>query len=314
MTQFAVEPPLSIFYGCSFERCARAVSVLPVQVVGSIPCSAPLNRCIPEPCMTLLVFGGGSGEEENDTSYFLFDFPSSSGNDFRLESYSSGVWSDIGAAASYGSLYDFGVWQEYPNRSGIEINWDSVLSAFGPGYYRIKITSAITGDFLASYAFELAAFDCRIAESTIRLDSSITGKVSNYLFDEGAEVQTFDLLSMRWNDQIRLRGKLQVTPSEITETTYTRSSKRVYSHKSSFSSKYRFIVNSVTVDVLKRIESYCFTSNMNITPYSSESQTVRSFIAIRGGQPFEYELFRNNKIPIASTELTGRHQREFENC
>lgn len=124
----------------------------PKQVGGLVPFSSCENDCR-DVCNTdkpLPVFGNLINRKyayDNDYNTFLFRqdnkqlFPSLVFQ-FILQKNIRGIWQDIDTLSStLGKSYPFGSLSGFPNYTGYQLNWGSVLLYHGQGCYRVKINS-----------------------------------------------------------------------------------------------------------------------------------------------------------------------------
>lgn len=315
-TQFTTEPPLCPWYGCSFQECNSIVSLVPTQVVGFVPVREEFAGCGYEDCIKLDVFANGSGvDKENDQSYFLFDFPTASGNNYALQKWVGGAWATQALiSAATGEVYDFGTWVGYPKRSGVKIEWAKVLALYGAGIYRLSITGSINPTTITSPAYCLAEFECYTARSYTRLDTEFEGDTFNIVFDEDVSTpMRFDLNTMRWNDQIRLKGIVTEGQTETTDTVYIKASQRGLMHKSERRRVYNWGVVSAANEILKRIEAYGFTaSKMNLFGYIAVATAGTDVIGDNAA--FSFDMDRTGKVPIATASLKSRYNADYERC
>ena len=118
--QLVQEDPQKTWYGSSTKTCFVISALLPIQRIGLAP-MRNFEGCSCSNCgnMILPVFSGTT-DCTSDKSYYLFDFPTAAGNDFRLEkyNYSTNTWDDIVAVSGLGDFFPFGVFGSYPKRSG----------------------------------------------------------------------------------------------------------------------------------------------------------------------------------------------------
>lgn len=178
---------------------------------------------------------------ENDFSTFLIDYPVPANNQFgsyysinwvlqRADnqfflpgSDSLWEWEDIASLNNntFGYFYAPGSITSQPTYNGYALNWGLVQQYLGPGIYRVGVQVLINTPKIIivrgvpisyvqqtivqcaySEPFLLRAWDCVLAEGTVKFESSITGNVGS--IDEYYKL--FDLCGIKWYDSIRMRG------------------------------------------------------------------------------------------------------------
>ena len=321
--QFPETPPARIFFCDSFERCAAPAGLTPFQIIGNVPClPEDVADCRPDPCQTLCVFGSNNdNDRENDTSHFLFDFPSQSGNEYIIEQWTGSSWVAVGFFDNAtGTKFDFGTWVEYPFRSGVSIEWKEVLALFGEGFFRLKIEGLfplVDPPSLVSLPYQLKQFSCKAAEKTVRIKTSFTGFCDNLLKKEGSEIpDRFDLNSMRWNDEIRLKGNLFDLPSERESSVFVRNNNRRTHHRKRIQKNYNLVVNQAIQTILDRIDLYSgacdFVTVNNYFSRNSYHYTERDLIF--EGSTFTYTWNNSQRIQVATQTMKDRFSKEFGRC
>jgi hypothetical protein len=319
--QSTISPPLSAFYGCSFEDCNALVSLIPFQVIGLAPAREMGEDCRPDRCQVLKVFGGGTTDRENDKSYYLFDFPTATGNDYRLEQWDHAlkIWVDIDALDNTtGTLFDFGVFQDYPKRSGVCMDWDLIHALHGAGIYRLAFTSIFDPAIkVTSLPYQLCLWSCAASDDTVRLDTQFAGNITNILYDiDGSAPDVFDLNTMVWDDSIRLTGRLQEVQLQTNDVTFIKRNNRIITNKSTTVRKFEYLVNKVIKEVLNRIQIYGFNARkiegFNYNP--EDGQLLTGIDLAKDNSNFTYENQRVAFIDIAKATLRARQDVEFESC
>ena len=197
----------------------------PRQVAGLVPltpCDEVPCRTLPDVacCERLTVFGNigdNKSTYENDISNFLIDVGLYRANvggvtvAWTLERGTSG----FGVDCEYGSTYalnntdygtplPFGTYSTHQSYNGYIIDWGKVLNVRGAGTYRVRVTITY-GDVefcFLSPPFWLREFDCKLADGTVKFETSLTGKIGS-IKEQG---YIFDLCNMTHRDSIRVRG------------------------------------------------------------------------------------------------------------
>lgn len=166
---------------------------------------------------------------ENDKSDFLyFGDPLVSNIQFtlqkNLDSCSSGTWSDVVtiSGSNYGQYFPFGKSLDFLNTdftdefnkkyTGLMLNWKNVLTDFGTGLYRMKITYTDTSEVDSivydNRLFCLSNYHCSLADKTVRIETvnvGLRGSLSDRL--------NYTDYSTGWNGQVRLDGILRYRES-----------------------------------------------------------------------------------------------------
>ena len=266
--------PFKDWYGSSTKTCFRIAALLPIQRIGLAP-MRQFEGCFCSNCgnMILPVFGG-SDPCANDISYYVFDFPIASGNDFRLEkyNYSTNAWVDVVSVSGLGTFFPFGVFASYPKRSGFSVEWNNVLSAYGKGTYRFALTPSIQPDPLNpvkinSFSYDLMEYSCERANYTVKVKSFFNGEVSNLLDTE----DDHDLLDMNWNDELRYYGKFGKYTANYTDTYIAQYTNKNFLHKSYNRPTYSLILDNVDNELFQRLTTYGKDSELQITDYNKST-------------------------------------------
>jgi hypothetical protein len=166
---------------------------------------------------------------ENDKSDFLYyGDPLVSNIQFTLQksadSCDDNAWSDVAVISnsSYGQFFEFGKSLDFLNNyftdefnkkyTGLMLSWKSVLTAFGTGFYRMKITytdtNAVDTVGYDSRKFCLRNYNCNLVDKTVRIETvniGLRGSLSDQL--------NYTDYSTGWNGQIRLEGLLRYRES-----------------------------------------------------------------------------------------------------
>lgn len=320
-TQFIESPPIKDFFCDSFERCNLATGLKPTQVMGLIPCKEDDGNCRPDPCMVFKAFADATGNSyNNDTSHFLFDFPTDAGNDYKLERWDGSTWSYVrDLDNSTGVLFDFGSFPDYPKRSGVLIDWSIILSDNGQGVYRLSLEGLFGSPSpeLVSLPIDLMEFSCECANNTVRVKTSFSGIIANILYDDGStNPRRFDLDKMRWDDEIRVYGNFVDIPSTREQTEYVDGTDRSQQHGIKTIKKYQLIMNAVIQEIIDRFDVYA--SGADAVKVSNYVDTNSAHYDDKGvtinDDTMQYEWSRSMQIPVAICTLSNRYIFGFDRC
>lgn len=324
-TQSVVVSPIKEFFCDSFEECKRATGIIPDQVLGLAPCDIEdEDDCRPDPCQTLKVFANGSGvDRENDRSYYLFDFPTATGNDYKLERWdtSTETWSFVrDLDNTTGTIFDFGAFASYPNRSGIMIDWASIQALEGNGVYRITLEGLFGTPTpkLVTLPYKLCTFSCVIAEETVRVKTTVEGGfVDSIKWFEGSSFQkTFDLEFMSWEDQLRYTGNFFDEPAQRVTNTFVKSNNRRQTHRTFLKKLFKLTINDLIQDLVDRLDMYGgFAQIFRVSNYddgNSKHYTDRDVTIEDSTTEYSYNLTK--KIAIVQIQMQDRYDREGSRC
>src|SRR3990167_2253712 len=186
----------------NFTPQARVMPVLaPTQIVCLVPiiCATDNTRMpvfticdcrewVDDQCYINPVFAstGDTDPLKNDHNMFLMEYPflysyqftNNSLSAMTLQQWNGAIWVAKASLAdnTYGTYYDF-TSLCIPNWKGYDINWRSVLTAFGEGIYRMRIVYTIFNNsgVLVSEPFCLKEWSCEGTDVTVRWETTITG-------------------------------------------------------------------------------------------------------------------------------------------
>lgn len=173
----------------------------PVQVAGLVPLVCPdqdprlpaFSKCdcrewINDDCYINPVFASTSDTDElkNDHSYFLLEFPFfyqyqwsvAANSQFTLEEWNGSAWvlTTVLNSNTYGTYYDFSSLC-IPNWKGFDIDWRLVLTTFGEGLYRFRVSYSQFGfsGSLVSEPYCLKEWSCAGTDVTVRWETHMSG-------------------------------------------------------------------------------------------------------------------------------------------
>lgn len=318
--------PYRIWFADSFKECQEFATVVPEQRLGAVPMNQLVDDCRPDLCHCTIAFGNvadTTDEYENDSSAFLFDFPTATGNDYQIEKYDHvlDVWVSVGSVSPYSTIFTFGAFPAYPRRSGFVINWGDALVALGVGFYRFSLTSDFDGTVIYSGCFNLRNYDCLAANHTIRISSTFGGRIGSLLFRESENnTQYHDLREMTWVDTCRYFGSFNNSRTQKVMVNETRSSERRYTRRQSQDRIFDLEVLDLPADYMDRLETYILsgqTITVNDYTYASNYRRGQSegieVAKLEGVFEREYN-YDTGKCMRASTEMLSRYNIQFDNC
>lgn len=301
--QFPELAPIKGFYGTTQRNTFGFVSLIPEQVIGLYPCRVLQNSCdpreYPRQCLPVFAEIEGACTRNNDFSAFLFDFASTTGNNFKLQQWDGATWTSIANLTdnTYGQLFGFGAFASYPTRSGFRIDWQSVLQEFGEGHYRFYVADTLLPDAsLYSFPFNLRVFSKDSASNTVRIETIFKGEIGNILWQGvGSNLQDrFDLVNMEngWTDQVRHHGYFgNVKPGkEQTFVKYANDSNSLVNSRQT--NKYTLQFDHLIDELTDRISTYGMNSySIKVCNYHVENGEHLTDFAIKQvseGEPTYY--------------------------
>lgn len=188
-------------------------------------------------CDELKVFaelGSKTDNYKNDFKSLIFkrQLPTDT-YDFKLVRCSDDAEYVLDGLSPYGTFYDFGDFEGYPDYIGFTLDWYEVLNDLGAGRYRLVTSYDIAGTQgeYKSCVYNLQVFSFSAAAYTVRFDSTLN---SYY------ESQDIDLAGLYWQDSIRVPGtfgRRQIN-TEIDELVYR--GRKVADVKTEFLNEYSF--------------------------------------------------------------------------
>lgn len=212
----------------------------PVQVVGLVPLVCqdqdsrlpPFSKCdcrewINDDCYINPVFASTSDTDplKNDHNMFLLEYPfyyayqwSAGYNLFTLHKWDGATWAltTVLVNNTYGTYYNFNSLC-IKNWTGFDIDWRSVLIAFGEGLYRMEAQYSIfgSGGKLVTEPFCLKEWSCEGTDVTVRWECTFVGGRVGSITDDrrvfefcclgSSEPGTpLKVTPVTWSDQIRV--------------------------------------------------------------------------------------------------------------
>lgn len=269
--QLINEDPQKTWYGSSTKTCFTIGALLPIQRIGLAPMRS-FEGCSCSNCgNSILPVFSGTDECTSDKSYYLFDFPTASGNDFRLEkyNYATNIWDDLQAVSSLGDFFPFGVFASYPKRSGFCVEWNNVFDAYGKGTYRFALTPSIQPDEenpikINSFTYELMEYSCERAKYTVKVKSFFNGEVGSLLDSDDPH----DLFDMNWNDELRYYGAFGKFTPNYRQTYLAQYTNKNFLHASFTEPSYSLILDKLDNELFQRISVYGMNSELKVTDYN----------------------------------------------
>lgn len=199
------------------ERTLSAAVGIIIPTIGEEP-DAIFKEC----CYTHIVLADPVDNADFRNDYSGFYHQSQINNEtceFFLYRFANGVEYPMDDD-TYGIFYGPGVFLTNPKLQGYLIQWRKVLATFGEGAYKIikRVTiSGITFD-VNSFTFNLKRYGSAIADTTVRIDCVMNGRIEKYGIDFGGT---------SWKHSLRLPGffgrrEPQITEDNLIKMDYTK--------------------------------------------------------------------------------------------
>lgn len=142
----------------------------------------------------------GANEFKNDKTNLLVKLTLASDTvDFTLVNLINGQEFDL-TTGTYGTYYANGWTATNPLYTGVEIEWNKVLTLVGSGLYQIKITqNSIGQDYVTTtHKYHVLPYSDESANNTIRIKATHSGYFNNGL----------DYTDLNWVSYIRIPAKV----------------------------------------------------------------------------------------------------------
>lgn len=273
----------------------------------------PGNFCDRNSPFILQAFASSTSTDPLQNDYFsvLYEIPfygvsgkvSLATVNFFLQQYTS-LWSTVATLNdnTYGTLYPFDTFTSNPGFVGFKLNWKSVLSGLGDGFFRIRAAGTdVNGD-----AWEechpihcLQEYSTEAVSQTVRFEWYDNGIVS---FETGTNFSLIDYKNVNWQEMIRLKGGFGY-PEDLDEVTeFSRAKSNYYEtarvkHEKTY--KYKFRSGLYPDWVHSKLKDVAFVSN---------SLTVTDYRKLR---KHNFERFPIIKEPDGYTPTYGS---EYQKC
>lgn len=307
------------------------INLPPVQLPGFVPmhdcsldeCRKPNDQTC---CDINMVFGnvisgkGGlstavtTSTYENDWNTFGIDMalyssnPSAANVTWYLQQCSgSNVWTNKATLNnnSYGKYYAVNSIADHKTYSIYSLNWGRVLKVFGSGIYRIKVLSSMRSlsGCLISDSFFLRQFNCAIADGSVKIEITNTGKIGSHA-DNG---KLFDLCGITYFDSFRFGGTFgkRKTPEYLQKINQFQTGKQnLYSDKAI--TKYELAVKLLPKEYHDRLSVYMMMAGTRLVSdynISNPDYGIKQFSIMKDGgyEPDYYQKNRNQKVKLVFT-------------
>lgn len=283
----------------------------PPQVAGLVP----VFPCVNDECRTykaddqyddhqfpLPVFASATLTDPyyNDSNYFLFQLALTSSplnvTTFFLDKKINGIWTMQATLnnVAYGTVYNYGSICSNINYRGFGINWQKVLIGLGEGIYRFRIVSGtyFNSSCSASPPFCLKAFDCKLADRTVRWRSLFQGgKMGNIEKDctewvfccGGTNIDQLQTTPLPWVDSIRLEGFFGFEKDSVERTKIKYTTGQIRKVRDEAIRRWTWKSGNLPKWAHKRLMMYAFTSadvllvddyNVNNADYTIKAKWV----------------------------------------
>lgn len=311
------------WYGTNQYQQVEEVSLVPLQLVGLVPCEQESTDCRDVPCNEIPAFDG-------DFNSFLFKFATddNSGDltdDYRLEEWNGTAWVEVVTGntnntlgSESGDKFTFGSFVEYPLYSGYKIDWTKCFNLYGAGVYRFKVFNRFDTDaHLYSQPFKLAQFTCDSAHGTFKINVTNQGDYRNFEYTKnGDTLQKFDLINMTWEDESRYEGRLLDQPIESEETFVKYGNYENRLNSTDDFSNFTLIIFKTTLERYKRLNLYGMRGkDINVTDSNIDSAFNYTEFDIISTSETSFEKYVNNRL-IYNVEIgiQGGFDLGFRQC
>lgn len=257
------------------------------------------------------VFADASGEDlKNDKSSILI-MPEDwvSAITFVIQKYSGSAWSDQATISdqSYGEYYDQGDLEGHPTYAGIVLYWSNILSAFGAGEYRIKITQTNPIEDAVSFSrtYCLKEYNC-IATPQVRLE----WECNDGYGDIDDDKKILDFSDLNWYFQIRLPGFFGYPVSEYEEDEIQYSNGEIQTIDSVQTETYQLKIGGVPAWVHNLLKSLAMQADtLRITDYSENNPQELKHKYVRRSSSYEPRWKTGSKCAPVTVELKPTNSR-----
>jgi hypothetical protein len=257
------------------------------------------------------VFAGGTGDLENDKSSILAMFQAwTTAAVFTIQKEEGGPYKDKATFSnSYGTLYPLGFSTSKPKYTGILIEWEKVLAAFGEGVYRIEIKETNTlGDKLHySKPYCLKTWNCELTNNTVRLEWENNRGIGDIENDRNI----LDFANINWYAQLRLPQSIfgyPLSTYEVSEIQYNNGQQEDY--KNVQEEKYTLTTGQLPAWVHDIIKTYaCQSQTLRVTDYSNNNPQMLIEKSVKLTSAYEPRWSRQSKCASVTLEFKPRFNR-----
>lgn len=314
------------WYGSVHENSSVcSVSQTPIQRIGLTNCSQTQHLCFAPPKLCIPCFGDLSDTEnrlKNDSLYFVFDFPSSSGDLYTLEKFNqtTQVWSQVAVLDNtQGVKYTFGdaiFNDKYPNRSGYRLDSHLVIGLYGEGEYRFLVKNSVTyEDSLFSTCFCIMNWSCERAKRTVKVYTNFTGVVSDWKRLEDGDPHDFGC--MDWTDSRRYCGDFIETEPTKTDTTFRKYNNAEETHESKTDRNFDLELIVITREARNRLFYYGNVSrHIFVTDYNEDIIGISNhWVSVSMPVTYSEEVAKKiNVVPLVTIPCKSRSNSIFNRC
>ncbi len=266
---------------------------------------------------------------KNDFNSFLYELPLASDTILlTLQKWNGIAWIDQTTLINntYGEHFATGFYSERDTFTGFRLDWDTVLSAFGVGIYKIKNTGTYFGQAYLSYSemFCLKVYSENTANDTVRFEWALNNifKLSND--------KTLDVAEMDFKQSMRVSGIFNEIDSDEEKVEIEYQNRQVDVVRDELIRKFAFTsgrlphwlhVRLRDITFLSNTEpvrtgtglDYKLDSNLRVTDYNKNQEvTFERFNIVRdGGYPINSEvnsLLKRTIVNFKSKQVTPRHR------
>lgn len=272
---------------------------------------------------------------KNDFNSFLYELPIASSTILlTLQKWNGLGWIDQTTLVdnTYGEHFATGFYSERDTFTGFRLDWDTILSAFGVGIYKIENTGTYFGDPYISYSemFCLKEYSIHTANDTVRFEWALNNIFQLSQTKEDGTNKTLDVKLMDFKQSMRVTGIFNEIDSDEEKVEIEYQNRQVDVVRDELIRKFTFTsgrlpqwlhVRLRDIAFLSNTEpilnngntNYKLDSNLRVTDYNKNQEVVfeRFNIVRDGGYPMSSEinsLLKRTSVNFKSKQVTPRHR------
>jgi len=265
----------------------------------------------------------------NDFNSFLYELPLNTDSILlTLQKWNGLAWVDQTTLINntYGEHFATGFYSERDTFTGFRLDWDTILSAFGTGIYKIKNTGNFFGNAYLSYSemFCLKVYSVNTANDTVRFEWAL-----NNIF-QLSNSKKLDVAEMDFKQSMRVTGIFNEIDSDEDKVEIEYQNRQVDVVRDELIRKFTFTSGrlpqwlhvrlrdiaflSNTEPILNNgITNYKLDSNLRVTDYNKNQEVdFERFNIVRdGGYPMSSEvnsLLKRTAVNFKAKLVTPRHR------
>jgi|TARA_R110000782_G_scaffold75943_2_gene151360 hypothetical protein len=265
----------------------------------------------------------------NDFNSFLYQLPLNTSTILlTLQKWNGMVWIDQTTLIddTYGEHFATGFYSVRDTFSGFRVDWDTILTAFGTGIYKIKNSGTYFGNAYLSYSemFCLKNYSVNTANDTVRFEWGL-----NNIFQLSSG-KSLDVSLMDFKQSMRVTGIFNEIDSDEDKVEIEYQNRQVDVVRDELIRKFTFTsgrlpqwlhVRLRDIAFLSNTEpiitgtgtNYKLDSNLRVTDYNKNQEVVfeRFNIVRDGGYPMSSEinsLLKRTAVNFKAKIVTPRHR------